>query len=68
MKDFDVEGAILVQQKFCDPHEIDMPAVRKLLDDNGITYYFLELDLTVPIGQFRTRVEAYLETLELEIV
>ena len=61
-KDFKVEGAIIMQQKFCDPHELDMPALRKFLEDNGIPNYFLEFDITVPIGQFSTRVEAFLET------
>jgi benzoyl-CoA reductase subunit C len=60
-KDFKVEGVLTIQQKFCDPHELDMPALRKYLEDNGYPTYFLEFDITVPIGQFSTRVEAFLE-------
>jgi benzoyl-CoA reductase subunit C len=45
--DWKVKGAVLIQQKFCDPHELDTP-------------------VTVPIGQFRTRVEALLEMLQEE--
>jgi benzoyl-CoA reductase subunit C len=67
-KDWDVEGVITIQQKFCDPHEMDMPALRKYLEDNGVPTYFLELDVTVPVGQFSTRVEAFIESLMLEIV
>jgi benzoyl-CoA reductase subunit C len=56
-----VAGAIVMQQKFCDPHELDIPAIRKALDEKGIKTLFLEFDVTVPIGQFKVRVEAFLE-------
>lgn len=62
-KDWNVSGAILLQQKFCDPHELDIPAIKKSLESNDIQTLFLELDVTVPIGQFKTRVEAFLEML-----
>ncbi len=64
--DWGAKGAILVQQKFCDPHELDIPAIKKALEGKGIPTLFLELDVTVPIGQFRTRVEAFLEMLQEE--
>ncbi len=62
-KDWNVSGAILLQQKFCDPHELDIPIIRKTLEADGIPTLFLELDVTVPVGQFQTRVEAFLEML-----
>jgi len=65
-KDFGVQGAIVMQQKFCDPHELDTVAIRKALEEAGIKTLFLEFDVTVPIGQFRIRVEAFLETLKQE--
>lgn len=65
-KDFNVAGAILVQQKFCDPHEADIPFIRKFLDEHGIPTYFLEFDVTVAAGPFAIRTEAFLETLEME--
>lgn len=65
-KDFKVDGAIVIQQKFCDPHETDIPFVRKFLEKNGIPTYFLEFDVTVPGGPFAIRTEAFLETLEAE--
>lgn len=67
-KDWRAEGAIVIQQKFCDPHELDIPPLREYLEKNGVPTYFLELDVTVPIGQFSTRVEAFLESLMEEIV
>lgn len=63
IKEYNVEAVILMQQKFCDPHELDIPSLRSFLKDNGIPNYFLEFDVTVPSGQFRTRVEAFLETM-----
>jgi len=65
-KDFDIAGAIVMQQKFCDPHEIDTPALMKTLNENGIKTLFLEFDVTVPIGQFKIRCEAFLEMLSEE--
>jgi len=65
-KDWRAQGAILVQQKFCDPHELDMVALKKFLTANGIPCLQLELDVTVPIGQFKIRVEAFLEIIRGE--
>jgi benzoyl-CoA reductase subunit C len=67
-KDWRAEGAIVIQQKFCDPHELDIPSLREYLGKNGVPTYFLELDVTVPVGQFSTRVEAFIESLMEEIV
>ena len=63
VKEYDVQGAILMQQKFCDPHEFDIPALKNLFEDNDIPTCFLEFDVTVPAGQFQTRLEAFIETL-----
>lgn len=67
-KEYDVEGVILYQQKFCDPHEFDIPALQQAFKDNNIPTLFLEFDVTVPWGQIRTRIEAFLEMLVLEAV
>lgn len=64
VKDYNVEGAIVMQQKFCDPHELDIPALTKFFrEELDIPSYFLEFDITVPAGQFAVRVEAFLETM-----
>jgi benzoyl-CoA reductase subunit C len=65
-KDFDVAGAIIMQQKFCDPHECDMVPLKKMLEEEGIKTLFLEFDVTVPLGPFRIRVDALLETLSTD--
>jgi benzoyl-CoA reductase subunit C len=65
-REWDVRGAIVIQQKFCDPHELDNPAIIRALKEIGVPALFLELDVTVPVGQFKTRVEAFLEMLREE--
>lgn len=65
-REYNVRAVILIQQKFCDPHEFDIPYLKRMFEDNGIPCYFFELDVTVPIGQFRVRFEAFLEMLQAE--
>lgn len=66
-RDYNVQGAIIMQMKFCDPHELDTVSIKEKLEkDVGIPTIFLEFDVTVPIGQFKTRVEAFLEILREE--
>lgn len=65
-KDYNARAAIFLQQKFCDPHEGDYPGLKKYLEDNGIPTLFLEFDITNPLGPFRIRVEAFLETMSEE--
>ncbi|MBV2234625.1 MAG: benzoyl-CoA reductase, bzd-type, subunit N [Sterolibacterium sp.] len=65
-REYHVEAAIFLQQKFCDPHEGDYPGLRRHLEDHGIPTMLLEFDITNPLGPFRTRIEAFLETLAEE--
>jgi benzoyl-CoA reductase subunit C len=65
-REYNVQGAVLIQQKFCDPHELDIPATDRMFKENDIPTLFLEFDVTVPVGQFKTRVEAFLEMLSQE--
>ena len=59
-------SVVLMQQKFCDPHECDIPSLRRHLEENGFPCYFLEFEVTVPVGQFRIRIEAFLEQIRAE--
>jgi benzoyl-CoA reductase subunit C len=65
-KDYRAQGAILMQQKFCDPHETNTPSLRRFFESNGIPTYFLEFEVTVLVGQFRIRVEAFIEQIQAE--
>jgi benzoyl-CoA reductase subunit C len=65
-REWGCKGAVVVQQKFCDPHELDTPAIKKALEAAGVPVLFLELDVTVPLGQFKIRVEAFLEMIQAD--
>ena len=67
-KDYRVEAAILYQQKFCDPHEFANPIIQENLEENGIPCLRLEFDVVIPVGQFRTRIEAFFEQITLQII
>ncbi len=67
-QEYRVEGAILYLQRFCGVHGPDLPFLRDLLVKHGIPVLMLEFDITVPVGQFRTRIEAFLEMLVTELV
>ena len=58
----------MLHQKFCAPHEYDIPRIAGMLRENGIPSYLLELDVTIHRGSVATRTEAFLEMLELEVV
>lgn len=68
IEDYDVQGVLLIQQKFCDPHELDMPTIAKMLKEIDIPSYPLELDLNVPYGQFKIRLEAFIEMIEGDLL
>jgi len=67
IEEFQVQGVFFLQQKFCDPHQFDYPPLMAKLKEENIPSLLLELDTTVPAGQFRTRIEAFLELLRLEV-
>jgi len=62
--DYRVKGVIYTIQRLCDPHGHDYPVIESMLQEKGIPVLKLELDYNVPVGQFRTRIEAFLEMLE----
>jgi len=66
-EDYRVQGAILVYQKFCDPQELDIPFLVHIFREVGIPTCVLELETTLARGQVQTRVQAFLETIELDV-
>jgi len=67
--EFNVDGAVLIAQKFCDPHLLDIANERDLLEDEkDIPTLELEFDASVPIGQFKTRLQAFVEQLQTDAV
>ncbi|MFC1920356.1 2-hydroxyacyl-CoA dehydratase subunit D [Chloroflexota bacterium] len=63
--DFRVEGAIYTLQRLCDPHGLDYPVIEKTFKEKGVPMLKLELDYNAPTGQLRTRIEAFLEMIEV---
>jgi bcr-type benzoyl-CoA reductase subunit C len=57
------QGVIFVLPKFCDPHAFDYVPLAKALADASVPHLLIETDITVPAGQLRTRVQAFLEML-----
>lgn len=56
------QGVIVLMVKFCEPHMLYYPELRKALDDRGIPHLLVETEHEgVPEETFRTRVEALLE-------
>ena len=60
------QGVVFVLSKFCEPHAFDYVPLSKALADAGVPHLLLETDITVPVGQLRTRLQAFLEMLESE--
>ncbi len=57
------QGVVFVLPKFCDPHAFDYVPLAQALDGAGVPHLSIETDLTVPAGQLRTRLQAFLEML-----
>ncbi|MBI4288382.1 MAG: 2-hydroxyacyl-CoA dehydratase [Chloroflexi bacterium] len=68
VKEYKVQGAVLVRLKFCDPHEYDLPIIRRTLEEAGIPTLTLERDIITPVGQFKTRIGAFMEMLQADII
>ncbi|MDP2644783.1 MAG: 2-hydroxyacyl-CoA dehydratase [Desulfobacterales bacterium] len=67
-REYNVHGVIVLHQKFCNPHGNDYPNLRNTLVENDFPVLQLELDIPVPSGQIKTRVQTFVEMLEVEKV
>lgn len=63
-EDYRVKGVIYTIQRLCDSHGLDYITIESALKEKGIPMLKLEMDLGIPFGQFRTRIEAFLEMIE----
>ena len=64
-RDYNVHGVIVLHQKFCNPHGNDYPTLKGILDKNDLPCLLLELDIPVPGGQIKSRVQTFVEMLEV---
>ena len=64
IEDYKPDGVVFLYQRFCSPQPMDVVALRPILDKLGIPSTDFELDTTVPVTQFRTQLEAFIETIK----
>ena len=55
------EGVIFLTPKYCDPILFNIPTLTQILKEYGLPALCLEVSGSLPLGQMRTRVEAFLE-------
>jgi benzoyl-CoA reductase subunit C len=64
-RDWKVQGVILYTIRFCDTYQLDTPELKDYIQSMALPVLFLEdTYITSPLGQWKTRVEAFLETIE----
>ncbi|MGQ9630142.1 MAG: 2-hydroxyacyl-CoA dehydratase subunit D [bacterium] len=63
VKSLGVDGVIYHALKFCDTFLYDFPPLRRRLESERIPLLLLEGDCTGGVGQFRTRIQAFIEML-----
>lgn len=64
IEEFRPHGVVFLYQRFCSPQPLDVVALKPILNKLGIPSTEFELDTTLPIIQFRTQLEAFLEMLK----
>lgn len=65
VKEHNIKGVILIVQKFCDGHLFEVPYMRNLMEENDVPFLYLETeDRLGEEGQFKTRVQAFIEMLQ----
>ena len=64
IEEYKPDGVVFLYQRFCSPQPMDVVALRPILDKLGIPSTDFELDTTLPVTQFRTQMEAFIETIK----
>ncbi len=62
-KQYNAQAVILMNQKWCSPHITDNVPLEKKFREMGVTTARIEFDITLPMGQHKTLLEATLETM-----
>ena len=60
------DGIVFVLPKFCDPHAFDYAMIKEKLDIAAVPHLRLEMEHAPALGQWRTRLQAFLEMIEPE--
>jgi benzoyl-CoA reductase subunit C len=64
IEEFRPDGIVFLYQRFCSPQPMDIVALKPILNKLGIPSIDLELDSILPVNQFQTQLEAFLEILK----
>jgi len=59
-------GIVFVLPKFCDPHAFDYAMIKEKLDVAAVPHLRLEMEHAPALGQWRTRLQAFLEMIKQE--
>jgi bcr-type benzoyl-CoA reductase subunit C len=59
-------GIVFTLPKFCDPHAFDYAMIKKRLDAAAVPHLHLEMEHAPALGQWRTRLQAFLEIIKQE--
>lgn len=60
-KDFDVQGAIVLLNTYCDPFQWEIPLLSQQFEENSIPLMVIDLNPVKPDAQMRNRLEAFIE-------
>jgi benzoyl-CoA reductase subunit C len=64
IRDWKIDGAIMLLVRYCDPFAFEMPSLKDYFDSIGVPSTYIEYDYTTgALAPLRTRVEAFLETI-----
>lgn len=64
LKEWKINGAIILLVRYCDPFAFEIPELKDYLQSLGVPNIYIEYDYTVgALAPLRTRVEAFLETI-----
>jgi benzoyl-CoA reductase subunit C len=64
IRDWKINGVIMLLVRYCDPFAFEMPSLKDYFDTIGVSSTYIEYDYTTgALAPMRTRVEAFLETI-----
>jgi benzoyl-CoA reductase subunit C len=64
IKEWKINGAIMLLVRYCDPFAFEMPSLKDYFNSLGVSSTYIEYDYTTgALAPLRTRVEAFLETI-----
>jgi benzoyl-CoA reductase subunit C len=63
-KEYKVQGAVVILEKFCDPFGFANPDTEKMLKEMGIPVLMLESAEVGALGQARTRAQGFFEMIK----